>query len=361
MTVKSTIFIPKKIRVGYQARKDTYTQRLAYVIYYDAKGKLRKERSWEQWRHKDISPDEYENKPTEGFVLNKKVGDYVSDWNHRQAYCRVYDPRGFEFEITVENLLYILENTDSIKGKGLVGEFVYGWDGTELILMPVSSPDYGALVKFSTALSSSVLSKDLVLGGTYLSNKNQRLVYMGRFDCYADDWHYNSETRLEERVIANSGKQYFFYTDKLELITMKSISGRVIEVLSQTPVENYAELMDRLECNRKYSPHDRYEYVTYALEDINDRIVFRGVYTEIRGTMDNVPFVVDYNDRGTRTGRLRINKPYYFRVYGDEEYERIKTFYDSLPNNATLEEYFNLFTFYKRVEYLRNGKILKEE
>ena len=31
--MKSTIFIPKLINVGYQNRKDTYTGKLAYVVY----------------------------------------------------------------------------------------------------------------------------------------------------------------------------------------------------------------------------------------------------------------------------------------------------------------------------------------
>ena len=38
--MKSNIFIPKKINVGYQNRSDTYTGKLAYVIYYDEKGSV---------------------------------------------------------------------------------------------------------------------------------------------------------------------------------------------------------------------------------------------------------------------------------------------------------------------------------
>ena len=104
-----SIFIPNKINVGYQNREGTYTGKLAYVIYYDERGKLRKETSWQNWRDKNIPNNEYENVPTEGFVLNKKVGGYKSDWNFRQTYSRIYDPRGFEFEITIDNLLWILE------------------------------------------------------------------------------------------------------------------------------------------------------------------------------------------------------------------------------------------------------------
>lgn len=62
--MKSSIFIPKVINVGYQKRSDTYTGKLAYVIYYDEKNKLRKEASWQNWRDKEIPNDEFENVPT---------------------------------------------------------------------------------------------------------------------------------------------------------------------------------------------------------------------------------------------------------------------------------------------------------
>ena len=41
---KSNFFIPEKIKVGYNSRNDTYTKKLAYIIYYDNKGVLRKEK-----------------------------------------------------------------------------------------------------------------------------------------------------------------------------------------------------------------------------------------------------------------------------------------------------------------------------
>ena len=106
--MKTNIFIPKRINVGYQERSDTYTGKLGYIIYYDEKGKLRKETSWQNWRDDSIPSNEFENEPIKGFILNKKAGGYKYSWNTRQTYCRVFDPRGFEFEITIENLLYIL-------------------------------------------------------------------------------------------------------------------------------------------------------------------------------------------------------------------------------------------------------------
>lgn len=35
--MNTNIFIPTKINVGFQERKDTYTGKLAYVIYFDEK------------------------------------------------------------------------------------------------------------------------------------------------------------------------------------------------------------------------------------------------------------------------------------------------------------------------------------
>jgi hypothetical protein len=126
----TNMLIPSKIKIGYQTRSDTYTGKLAYVIYFDNKGVLRKEKSWEGWRDKKIPPQEFTNEPIEGFVLNRGVGgvrDSWSSWNTRNEYIRVYDPRDFEFEISVSNLLFILQESSSIKGKGLEGEFVYAW------------------------------------------------------------------------------------------------------------------------------------------------------------------------------------------------------------------------------------------
>jgi uncharacterized protein (DUF2132 family) len=146
------LFIPSKMKVGFQARKDTYTGQLAYVVYYDSKGVLRKEKSWEQWRDKKIDPVEFENTPMEGFVLNKGVGGARQSygWNARNEYIRVYDPRNFEFEISVENLLFILRECDCSRGKGLEGKFVYAFDRADLILLPVSSVDFQESQKFTS-------------------------------------------------------------------------------------------------------------------------------------------------------------------------------------------------------------------
>ena len=174
--------IPKKIHVGYQNRSGTYTGKLAYVIYTDEKGKVRKERSWNQWRDNKIEPDDIDNEPTSGFVLNKGVGGQRESWgwNARNEYIRVYDPRGFEFEISVANLLFILTNCSAIKGKGLEGEFVYSWDGTELILLPTNCFEYKASSEFTELQTKKVTKKDMKEGRVYQHKNTHEMIYLGR-------------------------------------------------------------------------------------------------------------------------------------------------------------------------------------
>ena len=178
------LFIPDKIKVGYQKREDTYNGNLAYVIYYDKKGVLRKETSWDGWRNKKIAPNDFDNQPTEGFVLNKGVGGVKSGgWNPRNEYIRVYDPRGFEFEISLANLLFILSESNCFKGKGLEGKFVYAWDGTELVLLPVDTAEYKKSCEFTDLKTlSNIPLKELKYGATYSDAKGEKWVYLGKLD-----------------------------------------------------------------------------------------------------------------------------------------------------------------------------------
>lgn len=181
--MKDMLFIPDNLHVGFNKREDTYSGKLAYVIYTDKKGVKRKEASWNSWRDGKIPPEDYKNEPTTGFVLNKQVGGVRYSWSHnaRNEYVRVYDPRGFEFEISVPNLLFILSNNDCYSGKGLDGEFVYAWDRTELVLLPVSCQEYKECKEFSSVQAKKVTKKDMVVGHTYQLRKDlTELVYLGR-------------------------------------------------------------------------------------------------------------------------------------------------------------------------------------
>lgn len=362
--MNTTIFLPKKIKVGYQERTGTYTGKLAYVIYYDQRGKLRKENSWKGWRDNKIPSEEFDNVPTSGFVLNKKVGDYDNGWNHRHAYIRVYDPRNFEFEIGVENLLYILENTSSIKGKGLEGEFVYGWNGKDLVLIPVESPDYKEMSKYNEIVHQRnfVKVKDLVLGGTYKTKNNEEYVYLGRFNYYYTEserlrsgyWDYNHKS-------INKGKHHFFVkkyknNDYFYPLALKSLGEKFIEIVSTDCVENYAELFEELETKSDYSPIDesKDEYINYTLE-------------EFLKNKNNYSSFYIYN---SNKEKIYIERKYVFSRYntyynrtGEYQYFLSDQPYFPIGNRkyySTLEEIFEEFKPMYRKQYLENGNFYRD-
>ena len=278
------IYLPETIKVGYQKRGGTYNGKLAYIIYIDEKGKVRKETSWNSWRDEKIEPNDFKNEPTEGFVLNKKVGGYSSGWDHRQTYTRVFDPRGFEFEITVENLLYILENCSCIKGKGLEGQFVYGWQGTELILVPCASPDYEKLSSFSKQVQeykqTKVKAKELIFGAVYRNKQNEDLVYMERMDEYCT-WYGKIQ----------NPKRYFFYNLKTSKFVTYASPSVLIGLTNATPVDNYADLMDTLLSDERVSPIDytKDEFIDLNLDEVNEILNSNSYWSSIYGIYNSEP------------------------------------------------------------------------
>jgi hypothetical protein len=273
-----TLFIPKKLNVGFQLREGTYTGKLAYVIYWDNKGILRKADSWNIWRHKpgnktrvqvktgegrwdyrwedrilgdEVEPIILDNVPTEGFVLNKGVGGQRESWgwNARNEYIRVYDPRGFEFEISVENLLYILQECTSTKGKGLEGQFVYSWDGTELVLLPVGTYEYNQSSNYTKLQSKKVTKDDIIEGGTYLSKKQETLVYVGRFP-----WYSHSNDRDDDGILKVTSKlSHVFYDTEKQTFQKHDGYVKLGSVISTECIDGYAELVDKFKATANAS------------------------------------------------------------------------------------------------------------
>lgn len=353
--MKSTLFLPKEIKVGFKARKDTYTGKLAYIIYIDEKGVLRKEKSFESWRSKDIPTEQLNNEPLSGFVLNKKVGGYASGWNHRQTAVRVYDPRGFEFEITVENLLYILDNTSSIVGKGLEGEFVYAWSGSDLILLPVSAPEYEGLKRLNELRHKKeyIKAKDLTVGATYLSKNNEELVYLGKFFEYGTVYNRESQNKSEK-------KQFFFSTSKKreqndkelvlrdahDVVTYPSVYQKFINVIDEREHPDFVDIWSDLEGSAVYSPvnHEATKFETVKKE-------------QFLGFFDSKDFTTVFDEYfHAYWVRNRNNEPYFIHSDSATKYNEYKSVVHQSPS---LEQIYDILRPKIKHLYLENGRHYK--
>lgn len=358
-----TIFIPKKLRVGFKKREDTYTKQLAYVIYYDEKGKLRKEPSWESWRDKTLEPVELDNVPTEGFTLNKKVGGYQTYYNMRKAYVRVYDPRGFEFEISVPNLLFILENTTSTKGKGLEGPFVYGWGGydlvdNDLVLIPCGAPIYNKLTTWSDTVRERqrFKGKDLIPGATYLNKKGEALVYLDRrmeYELYGDH--------------CKLGLCYFFAiaSSSLPYLSLRTYAspGALVTLQDANPRQEYPAWMEHLEHRAECYPVDHADLVPLDRERLLQDLIsipkrwYRKnlFYKTHEGLLCEFILRFNYGDHLNET--LPVLEK---RVKVEAPWERWGHCKKPVPfqGEVTLQQFFDLsLELYQQVEILSNGKL----
>lgn len=348
----NNIFIADKIKIGFQSRDDTYTQQLAYIIYYDQKGVLRKENSWNSWRDDKIEPMDFDNVPTEGFVLNKKVGGYNNGWNYRQSYVRVYDPRGFEFEITVPNLLYILENTSSIKGKGLEGEFVYGWDKKDLILIPTSSPDYKELYEFKTNLynKQKFKLKDMILGATYLSKDNIEVVYLGRHG-KIDYW---DEKDLGKHYVFGRRNDY----NNIWIESTKSLNTLIIKQIDSERSIDFNQMIIELNSDRRYDDIDsKTEYVKLSLDEFRKDLI------------NNIKYIYTYNKylgkwESPDISFYKSTDLIQYRIYDPSPSNNSNRWFCanrlySYHRGTSESAYYNLNPHKKKL-YLRNGDLWNE-
>lgn len=237
--MQNKLFIPKRIKVGFQTRMDTFTGKLAYVIYYDEKGKLRKEKSWTTWCDSKIESVEFDNTPHSGFIFNKGVQRF-HDWSGSgRSVFRLYAPHDFEFEIGPDNLINLLMHSDVSK-REILEECVFAWYGTDLVLLPVNSAEYQTSLEFTQLQSDKLSAKNLVKGLQYKHKKNETVyTYIGYFDWYDLESNYKSLTSQQTR---SNTKKHIFYSSTGSF-TMPAISSLSLAISDDINPE-YASLVD---------------------------------------------------------------------------------------------------------------------
>lgn len=236
--MRSNLYIPKKIKVGFQKRSDTFTGKLGFVTYVDDKGQLRQEKSWEGWRDKKIEAVEFDNEPRSNFVFNKDV-NRSGHWSDVTK-VRIYDTRDFEFEIDVSNMMYILMHSD-ISKRDIAEDCVFAWSGKNLILLPVNSEEYRNSV-VNTRKQDAVFSlKTLVLGHTYSTKNQGDAVYLGHHEW--SGFNYSGNAKVRQSL----GKKHIFYMikgygDKFVILESKDLAEEVSSEVHQ----NYANWIEAL-------------------------------------------------------------------------------------------------------------------
>lgn len=334
------LFIPSKLRVGFVNDDSTFTGKLAYVIYYDEKGKIRKETSWNNWRNKTIEALELDNTPMLGYMLNRGVERYGYHGSGRSM-IRVHDPRDFEFEISIDNLVGILMNNDVSK-RDIQGECVFAWAGPELILLPTNSEEYKSSQRYTEKQSLKVSTKDLIQGATYVKKKDAKKTeyrYLGYFEWF----DYLDDTSIRQTV--SKGKKHLFYSKEQRLNkNYQAIKGVFDTVIAPLTPSLLAECI---------SPDIDVEYpiVRKQFEESSNSAQFTGYREEIITEDDLKQLPKNSWYSSSKSFCLNYGEDTMYNLEFNMYYHN-KGYYEN-----TYEHFFNLYVMIKDGDVYKHKKI----
>ncbi len=139
------------------------------------------------------------NEPLAGFRMLEEVRR-DSSWGSGNVKWRVEDPRGFELEISSPNLMKILACTAVDQGE-ILDQCMWARQGSENILVPVSSSVYRAAVENTERQAKKASMRDLRIGDIAVMQNGQRGTYMGKLRVWIKPWGgSNSILKAEHRI-----------------------------------------------------------------------------------------------------------------------------------------------------------------
>lgn len=183
----STIKIPEKVYVGFQGRRSVDEVPLGFMTPYttDKAGEKRRATvdSWAKGHYhnadKTFNSVTIENKPMIGFKIGRAIRRSGSGWNSSGAsFIRIEDPRGFELEITIENLAMCMAG-NIIEDGELVQECVWGRDGGKNLLLPINSEPYLDSVSTKSAIDTAVPLRTVKQGDKIKLITGEEGIYFG--------------------------------------------------------------------------------------------------------------------------------------------------------------------------------------
>ena len=120
-----------------------------------------------------------DNSPMEGFLITDNIKRTY--WGGGNVVFRVTDPRGFELEISSQNLMMLLRNCSIINGS-IQGRCIWGRDGATNVLLHESSDEYKNAAKAAETLKKRkpLPVESLVVGRAYHLSNGDTAVYMGK-------------------------------------------------------------------------------------------------------------------------------------------------------------------------------------
>lgn len=196
-----------------------------------------------------------DNTPATGFEIAKSVRR--SGWNGSgNVKWRITDPRGFDLEISSENFAKVIDCCTMVNGV-IQEECVWGREGKDNILLPVTSEPYQEAAKQTRRVNQKVSLKDLQIGDwidlvnpAHTPEGVAGLQYLGKYYIYSP-----KEAELDNGqgygrfynsgqfdLLGREAERYFFRDEKGKVQVVgspkvSSIINKIITPLNKSDVE----------------------------------------------------------------------------------------------------------------------------
>lgn len=237
----TNIKIFPKVYVGFQGRRGQDEVPLGFLTPHtdDAAGQKRRD-TVDNWARgyghsKTFNSVELDNEPMIGFEVGRSIRR-SGGWNGSGAsYVRVKDPRGFELEITIENLVMIMTGNLIDNGE-IMTECVWGRDGNRNILLPTNSEPYRASKQMAKSLSEVISLKEVKPGDTIKLLDGTEGVYLGGMHALYKESYYRRETGLKvsnKRYVLREGDKLVGRTT----LKVSEIVNKVEKKLTSAEIE----------------------------------------------------------------------------------------------------------------------------
>ncbi len=249
-------YIPELMFTGYQLR-GADDHKLSFMTpYSEDKAFEKRLDTVRRWCNQGVKPELVKNVPSGGFKIDNNVRRYRTD----NVVWELTHPKGFNFQITSENLCELLLNSEILNGE-IQQQLLFVRRGNENYLTSTSSDIYkNALTQKKYETKVSV--KDLKIGDILTLKTGVKVVYYGKFHSVKfrkrlKSSYYNSTTEIDKEIKQNidpniKSKLYCFYkevdgcNDVIKLstgLTVLSIDGHDNNVTESYAIQKINESM----------------------------------------------------------------------------------------------------------------------
>lgn len=310
--------IAEKLYVGFQRQRYMNNENPRILGFAVPNDNESRKNTVNRWREKEIDPRVIENTPQRYFM----IVDTVSRYSTSNKLFRILDPRGFELEISAENLVHIIDNCTLNKSIILEDCIWAQGNGGKSYLLPTNTQEYKMYANKPEKLN-------IEKGGVYVSESNGLSVFRfeGIFHHAYVTWkaystkekiedkrkdHYSSyrqteviiqEYELAAKILMNSGKKPSYVYTEYRLDSHGNVdNGSGVVHIRKSPMKLTGKYEDKLsdEMKEPFNPLSFINSVRYHSQYQDKEYEYPKKYTtntegDFIGLFENKQDAIDFD------------------------------------------------------------------